>query len=139
MAIMVPRNVFGYVCWSEFVCVCVSGYVRSDVITGVAKKIQRRPKRDEVSSFVLLLESSRREGGGSFVVWARPLNEWNRVKLFGRDCALSQRRQSRLKSGGSWIRVKKIIFSRKFRFFRQFHKKKSIFRANFRKISIFDR
>src|SRR6218665_3201560 len=38
---------------------------------------------------------------------------------------LLQRRQSSLKSGGSWLRVKKSIsrhISEKFRFFRQFHK-----------------
>src|SRR6218665_2169951 len=56
-------------------------------------------------------------------------------------CAF-QRRQSGLKSGGSWIRVKKFRFfrkiSKKFGFFQAISEsKKAIFRANFRKISIF--
>ena len=48
-----------------------------------------------------------------------------------RHCGVPQRRQSGLKSGGSWIRVKKSIFSRqiseKFRFFQAFSRKISDF------------
>jgi len=72
-----------------------------------------------------------------------------------KDVMADQRRQSGLKSGGSWIRIKKFRFSRKmfekFRFFqaisqtkklifdsfRWFHKKLRFFKANFR-ILIFE-
>src|SRR6218665_432234 len=52
-----------------------------------------------------------------------------------KSCQNFQRRQSGLKSGGSWIRVKKFRFSReiseKFRFFQAIiFIKKSIFRTN---------
>src|SRR6218665_3411541 len=53
-----------------------------------------------------------------------------------------QRRQSGLKSGGSWIRVKKIListgkFPKNFNFFRQFYKRISSFAGKFPKILIF--
>src|SRR6218665_1875577 len=55
-----------------------------------------------------------------------------------------QRRQSGLKSGGSWIRVKKISistgkFQKIFNFFRQFYKRVSSFAGKFPKILIFFR
>src|SRR6218665_123699 len=59
-----------------------------------------------------------------------------------KSCQNFERRQSGLKSGGSWIRVKKFRFSRKitekFRFFQAIiFTKNRFFRSNFRKISIF--
>src|SRR6218665_716660 len=53
-----------------------------------------------------------------------------------------QRRQSGLKSGGSWIRVKKIListgkFPKNFNFFRQFYKRISSFPGKFPKMLIF--
>src|SRR6218665_2038082 len=53
-----------------------------------------------------------------------------------------QRRQSGLKSEGSWIRVQKISistgkFPRNFNFFRQFYKRISSFAGKFPKILIF--
>src|SRR6218665_2610391 len=51
-------------------------------------------------------------------------------------CSSAQRRQSGLKSGGTWISIFPGKFPRNFNFFRQVLKKFQFFKANFRKILI---